>query len=371
MPSNQEILTSLAHDAVQQVVDSLPGKWRQAELRVLASVVQQEALPSSNASDEIELEIRIFNPVDPAQMTIEAAPAVIDALSELYIAHYDGDDKWNLFSAVMDLDASGNWTVETCFQLEKNAAAPATPRPLSTRFLDVSPPPGPEMSPELEELFARHAALSLEKNLAFDSLFAEEVDWEFDARTAKLMFGDVTYDIQVLGVFSEASSQWRWAWDCPGGTPPESLQAALRVRAVGEKLNIPEFTQPVQDSETADPETLAMTACGICGAGFWFECEHDGQSMFVLGDSADAAARLSDRPKSIVAVVYRLIASFDVRHQAAVQSFLVEKGYRLAYDTNRTTASNAAGNRLTATFQHGRLRDLTIQNAGETGQNRR
>ncbi len=366
MPPMPENLTDLAHNAVQQVVDSLPAKWRQAELRVLAEVVP----PGGNgrdgalddAADEVELEIRIFNPVDPTRLMIQAEQQVIDTLAELYIAHYRSGDRWNMFSAVMDLDRHDNWNVETCFQLEKDAGA-AGQSELSTRFLDATPQPGPEMSQPLEELFARHAALSLEKHLVFDSLFHEESDWEFDAATGRLLLGGAQFEVQVLGVFSESTNQWRWSWDCHDELPGTTLQAAVRVRDVGAKLGIPEFTDPVLNADAADPETLAMTACGVCGAGFWLECEHDGESVFVLGNAAAVTARLSHQPADIVAVLHRLVASFDVRHLLCLQSYLVEKGFRLAYDNDRLTAESADGRKMTAEFQHGRLRDITVQNA--------
>jgi len=226
----------------------------------------------------------------------------------------------------------------------------------------------------LSDLYTRHAALALEKQLALGQIIGAN-NFTFDADAGMLSFGeDLQFPMQVLGTVSRQSSMWLWAWASPQPMRPALLHAAEHLRVLGQRLHIAELFEDgfdvvtpavaglMQDpnAEPLDGHYLAMLAAGVCQASAYYGADYGRGIAYVLLPQVPAVdAQLSEEPAKLAAVFAQLLQlpySFD--HRAALAAYLQQKGYTVGQDDSRVHGQKN-GRHLVATFDlAGRLRTL-------------
>jgi hypothetical protein len=221
---------------------------------------------------------------------------------------------------------------------------------------------------DLRDLYTRHAALSLEKQIALGHVIGAR-DFSFDADAGTLSFEEtLRFPMQVLGTVSRQSNTWLWAWASPQLMPPGLLQATYQLRALGERFDVEELVEEsldlvtpaiaaleIADSDFApeplDGHYLAMLAAGVCQASAYYGADYGRGVVYVLLPQVPAVdAQLSDEPAKLAAVFAQLLQLpylFD--HRAAFVAYLQQKGYTLAQDDAQVHGQKN-GRHLAASF---------------------
>ena len=87
-------------------------------------------------------------------------------------------------------------------------------------------------------LLSKYGALALDKQENLSELIGEEVG-DLDIEKGQLSFGDVTFQVQILGFFMQDSKQWSWAWDNEDIFGEKLIKSALQIKSIGEEFGIP------------------------------------------------------------------------------------------------------------------------------------
>jgi hypothetical protein len=236
----------------------------------------------------------------------------------------------------------------------------------------------PDTMDDLRDLYTQHAALSLEKQLALGHVIGTRA-FAFDADAGTLSFGEsLRFPMQVLGTVSRQSNTWLWAWASPQPPRPALLQAAGKLRALGEQLALTELaeesvelvapalaemaaaTDPAFAPEPLDGHYLAMLAAGVCQASAYYGADYGRGIAYVLLPKLPAVdAQLSDEPARLAAIFAQLVQlRYVFNHQAALVAYLQQKGYVLAQNEVQVHGQKN-GRHLVASFDaSGRLRTL-------------
>jgi hypothetical protein len=137
------------------------------------------------------------------------------------------------------------------------------------------------MQVDISLLFYHHAIASFDKQRRLAELVGEE-DWHFNMASGLLSFGQhLHFQAQVLGTESDHDRSWLWAWANEGShIPPSLLQAALRIKALGEEQQIHELITPLLQLGDLDGHTLAVFGSGICQANAYYRCPYEGGAAF-------------------------------------------------------------------------------------------
>jgi hypothetical protein len=230
---------------------------------------------------------------------------------------------------------------------------------------------------DLSDLYSRHAALSLEKQLALGHVIGTR-NFAFDADNGTLSFGDgLRFPMQLLGTVSRQSNTWLWAWASPQPLSPALLQAAHQLRTLGEHLEIDELaeegfdlvTPATAELEVPDPDFapepldghyMAMVAAGMCQASAYYGADYGRGIAYVLLPNVPAVdAQLSDEPTKLAAVFAQLLQlPYFFDHRVALVAYLQQKGYTLEQDDAQVRGQKN-GHHLAASFDStSRLRML-------------
>jgi hypothetical protein len=140
------------------------------------------------------------------------------------------------------------------------------------------------------DLFHRHIAASLDKQLAFNDLKQRWQDFSCDMQRGKLILSknanatDLAFDIQILG--SEGSDDtWQWIWHSPGAFPARLQEVAQAMRTLGQQDSIPEFTEPIvqiQRNSFLTGSAIAAVACCMHNAFAYVPLPYQNGNAFVL-----------------------------------------------------------------------------------------
>ena len=173
-------------------------------------------------------------------------------------------------------------------------------------------------------LLSKYGALALDKQENLSELIDEEVG-DLDIEKGQLSFGDVTFQIQILGVFMQDSKQWSWAWDNEDIFGEKLIKSALQIKSVGEEFGIPEFTTPLLNATYDDCHTLAMTTSSILAMDAYYAVSEDGLDIFV-GITSDLIKE-NDSAKKFRDTFYTFQKNFNIYPKIAFESYTKLKGY--------------------------------------------
>jgi hypothetical protein len=183
------------------------------------------------------------------------------------------------------------------------------------------------MSPEFEQLYAKYFGAALARQHALADLIGDN-DWNLSLDTGTLSFGpDLAFPAQLLGTESEHSGTWLWAWANERIEPaPGMLDAALKLRAYGERHNVPELTTPHQTLDDVDGFKLAMVGVGLCGADACYRGPYDGGAVLVLMTGTPLAGPLRTPKLRRMSIITEISRVGFANPKAAIQAYLEQEG---------------------------------------------
>lgn len=173
-------------------------------------------------------------------------------------------------------------------------------------------------------LLSKYGALALDKQENLSELIGEEVG-DLDIEKGELSFGDIIFQVQILGFFMQDSRQWSWAWDNEDIFGEKLIKSALQIRAIGEEFEIPEFTTPLLNATYDDCHTLAMTASSILAMDSYYAVSEEGLDIFVAFKSD--LIKENDSPKKFRDTFYTFQKNFNIYPKIAFESYTKLKGY--------------------------------------------
>ncbi|MBR3155256.1 MAG: hypothetical protein IKF13_00390 [Methanobrevibacter sp.] len=173
-------------------------------------------------------------------------------------------------------------------------------------------------------LLSKYGALALDKQENLSELIGEEVG-DLDIEKGQLSFGDVTFQVQILGFFMQDSKQWSWAWDNEDIFGEKLIKSALQIKSVGEEFGIPEFITPLLNATYDDCHTLAMTTSSILAMDAYYAVSEDGLDIFV-GITSDLIKE-NDSAKKFRDTFYTFQKNFNIYPKIAFESYTKLKGY--------------------------------------------
>ena len=173
-------------------------------------------------------------------------------------------------------------------------------------------------------LLSKYGALALDKQENLSELIGEEVG-DLDIEKGQLSFGDVTFQVQILGFFMQDSKQWSWAWDNENIFGEKLIKSALQIKSIGDEFGIPEFTTPLLNATYDDCHTLAMTTSSILAMDAYYAVSEDGLDIFV-GITSDLIKE-NDSAKKFRDTFYTFQKNFNIYPKIAFESYTKLKGY--------------------------------------------
>ena len=173
-------------------------------------------------------------------------------------------------------------------------------------------------------LLSKYGALALDKQENLSELIGEEVG-DLDIEKGQLSFGDVTFQVQILGFFMQDSKQWSWEWDNEDIFGEKLIKSALQIKSIGEEFGIPEFTTPLLNATYDDCHTLAMTTSSILAMDAYYAVSEDGLDIFV-GITSDLIKE-NDSAKKFRDTFYTFQKNFNIYPKIAFESYTKLKGY--------------------------------------------
>lgn len=145
-------------------------------------------------------------------------------------------------------------------------------------------------SPAFERLGAARAAVVLQQQETLAEFLPRE-DWSADLTARAYSSGGVTVRVSLLGSYAARERTWLWGWANPQfGEAHPAVVPTLAIRAIGERLGIPEFTTPEIDLSWYEGpaghggELVAMAAGGVLGAAGYIGAGYDGGSAYLHVD---------------------------------------------------------------------------------------
>ena len=188
----------------------------------------------------------------------------------------------------------------------------------------VEKPISVEEGDSFKVLLSKYGALALDKQENLSELIGETLG-ELDLEKECISFGDIEIPMQILGFYSQDLKQWSWAWDSEEIFGPNLIKDASEIKAIGDVFEIPEFTNPVINSNYDDCHTLAMTATSILEKDAYYAVSEDGLDIFVTLKS-DLIKQNND-VKKFRDTFYTFQKNFDIYPKIAFEAYTKLKGY--------------------------------------------
>ncbi|MCC6905971.1 MAG: hypothetical protein IT326_09025 [Anaerolineae bacterium] len=204
-----------------------------------------------------------------------------------------------------------------------------------------------------DSLFLAHIAASYDKQVYLHDSLGDNHRWQFDLTEGILTFNSrLSFAAQVLGTESLESHTWMWGWaNEASGIPPHLLEAALKMRALGEREHIRAFTasQMLLDGHISGYR-FAVSACGVTQANCFYRAEYDGGALYLLIRDPAFRWRITDPLLRIARLFPEMVAKVGIsNHLNALLHYL--QFYELDWTrTDRYISARQPGTTLTAEF---------------------
>lgn len=192
------------------------------------------------------------------------------------------------------------------------------------------------MSPQLEELWLEYAVAAFDRQLHLAEWLGEH-DWHWEDRSGQLLLRrhnqpeeTMSFATQALGSESHMAETWLWIWaNDLAELPDDLLRAARQLRAWGEELGIPEFTQGEFPLTEADGHVLSLVASELLKSNAYYRGPYVGGAGFVLIDDPAFPAAPSDA-RRVPAVFRAALASLPIAdHRRAFVAYLRHLGWEI------------------------------------------
>lgn len=194
---------------------------------------------------------------------------------------------------------------------------------------DIQTPIEVEKDDGFKTLLSKFGCISLDRQENLFELIGD-MQGELDLEKGILKFNeDIEFPVQFLGFYSgesEENGQWSWCWDNEDiGFDEEFIEAACKIKQIGEEKNIELFSTPLLDTDYNNCHSLAMTVCGILDMDAYYAARVDNFDVFVaiksdLIKSNDSVKKFRD--------TYAIFQkNFNIFPRLAFEGYTKLKGY--------------------------------------------
>lgn len=240
------------------------------------------------------------------------------------------------------------------FNFGKKKTQPATPAETPGGI------PRPEVK-SFDDLLARHAALSFEKQMLFGQLIGER-NWQFDMQAGTISFGeDLTFPVQFIGSLAFGDMSYLWGWGNAQSNIPDSLlKAGNALKAYGESMGIEELSTRSYKVNEGFHHQVGMIACGYTGARAYYCGNYGGGILVATMDDTNIPSPNLENLGQVLMTFPQVIQSVDVDHRKALIHYLHDRNCLVTEEGDKIVGQLGTV-KLTGTFDDiGRLTNLGV-----------
>ncbi|KZX15343.1 hypothetical protein MBCUT_15570 [Methanobrevibacter cuticularis] len=177
-----------------------------------------------------------------------------------------------------------------------------------------------------QKIFAKYGAFALDKEENLAQIIGEE-EGNLHIDKGTISFGeDLEFPIQILGTLSTETQKWHWAWDNEEvGFPEELIEESKKVKEIGEKYNIAQFTTDMFDADLFEAHVIAMAVTGLLDDSAYYVVDFDGITFFVSIKSDEIPK--DETIERFLSIYDRFQKEFDVKARLAFEGYTKLRGY--------------------------------------------
>ena len=161
-------------------------------------------------------------------------------------------------------------------------------------------------------------------------------DWQVDAAATTFAFTDAQGGphrgrAHLIGTSSPADGTWLWGWRNVNGFPQAFVRQSERVRALGERYAIPEFTSGSLPLDDDLPQTLVDAVKAVTGltAHYAAPTGNGETRAWLLLDDASLALPAPTVARAVGVVTSALAGGGATEHRRALTAWAEQRGVRL------------------------------------------
>jgi len=183
-----------------------------------------------------------------------------------------------------------------------------------------------EDSDSFQTIFTKYGALALDKQESLGELIGDKIG-DLNIEEGVLSFADdLEFPIQIIGILSNETNKWHWAWDNEGIDLPENLvKEALEVKEIGENYKISQFTTNIFDADNLEAHLIAMAVSGIMDDSGYYAVDFDEITFFVTIKSDKISC--DETIERFINVYNKFQKEFDVKARPAFEGYAKLRGY--------------------------------------------
>ncbi|WP_435181816.1 DUF6882 domain-containing protein [Cellulophaga omnivescoria] len=201
----------------------------------------------------------------------------------------------------------------------------------TSKFVNVE-----KLKPQsFNDLVVANAGLSFEKQFVFADVIGDN-GWQLDMGTATIVFGDLSFPIQVIGSLSFNDNSWMWGWaNKQSGIPESLLLQSNKLKQFGETHSIKELIEPHFNVEENFEHKMGMVACGLFNSKSYY-CANYGQGTLVVTiDDTKIPAIDKNKLEKVLTIFPQLISAIALDHKQALKNYLIDRDFKLQILDNK------------------------------------
>jgi hypothetical protein len=134
----------------------------------------------------------------------------------------------------------------------------------------------------IQTLFNKFGAIGLEQHDDLEKLIKDKKA-DFKIEDGIISWGkDLKFDFQLLGVLSIKDEKWSCAWDNQKvGFQDKIIEDAKKIKALGEKYDIPHFKENMFQTSLHEAHIIAMTITGLFEDDGYYVIDIEGLLFFI------------------------------------------------------------------------------------------
>lgn len=160
--------------------------------------------------------------------------------------------------------------------------------------------------------------------------------WEVDAAAATFVFAGADGErhrvrAHLVGTSSPEDGTWLWAWENVNGFPHAFVRQSERVRALGERYGIPEFTTASLPLDDRLPSLLVDAVKAVTGVTAHYSAPtgNGGTRAWLLLDDPSLALPAPTVARAVGVVTTALADGSAVDHRRALTAWAEQRGVGL------------------------------------------
>jgi len=205
-----------------------------------------------------------------------------------------------------------------------------------------------EEKDDFKVIFSKYGAYALDKqenleNLVKDSKGTLNID------DGKLSFdNNIIFDVQILAFYSPEFNMWSWAWDNEDmDLNKKLLKDSFKIKEIGEKYNISEFTTPNFGIDFDDSHMISMVASSLLDSDAYYVANFEDLNVFVMIKSS---LIIEDNSAERFRLTFNSFnKNFTICSRIAFEGYSKLKGYEYK-DRDEFSLAKIGDNRVIAGF---------------------